>query len=159
MATRVFDTYTQVETWCQHRGVDLAEKAQAFDGLYDDLDARTRPTTWYERTVKTYVTLGILGGLLREIASRKNLFTEAKWDLEQGEWERQNLAPIFEADEQLAARLSLWARRVAGEVLGLVRSTLFMHPELSDSPEDADAIAQTLSIEHAERMKGIHLRG
>ena len=137
MATRVFDTYTQVETWCQHRGVDLAEKAQAFDGLYDDLDARTRPTTWYERTVKTYVTL----------------------DLEQGEWERQNLAPIFEADEQLAARLSLWARRVAGEVLGLVRSTLFMHPELSDSPEDADAIAQTLSIEHAERMKGIHLRG
>lgn len=159
MATRVFDTYTQVETWCQHRGVDLAEKAQAFDGLYDDLDARTRPTTWYERTVKTYVTLGILGGLLREIASRKNLFPEAKWDLEQGEWERQNLAPIFEADEQLAARLSLWARRVAGEVLGLVRSTLFMHPELSDSPEDADAIAQTLSVEHAERMKGIHLRG
>ena len=71
MATRVFDTYTQVETWCQHRGVDLADKAQAFDGLYDDLDARTRPTTWYERTVKTYVTLGILGGLLREIASRK----------------------------------------------------------------------------------------
>jgi hypothetical protein len=159
MATRVFETFTQVETWCTHRGMDLSAYARAYDGLYDDLDARTRPTTWYERSIKTYVTLGVLGGFLREIASRKNLFPGANWDLEQGEWVRENLAPIFEADEQLAARLSLWARRVAGEVLGLVRSTMFMHPDLSLSPEDSDAIAEVLSSEHAERMKEIHLRG
>ncbi len=30
MATGVFDTATQVETWCQHRGVDLADKASGF---------------------------------------------------------------------------------------------------------------------------------
>jgi len=153
MATRVFETFTQVETWCTHRGMDLSTYARAYDGLYDDLDARTRPKTWHERSIKTYVTLGVLGGFLREIASRKNLFPGANWDLEQGEWVRENLAPIFEADEQLAARLSLWARRVAGEVLGLVRSTMFMHPDLSLSPEDSDTIAEVLSSEHAERMR------
>ena len=81
MATRVFETFTQVETWCTHRGMDLSTYARAYDGLYDDLDARTRPKTWHERSIKTYVTLGVLGGFLREIASRKNLFPGANWDL------------------------------------------------------------------------------
>ena len=62
------------------------------------------------------------------------------------------------ADPQLAARLSLWARRVAGEVLGLARATLFTHPDLAQDPDTADAIAAFVTKRHGERMAQINLK-
>ena len=158
MSARAFTIFTQVETWCVHRGVDLTAAGQNYEGLFDDLDARTRPTTWYERSVKTYVTLGIISDFLKEIAAPRGLFDEADWDLGQSAWERTHLAPVIASDEQLSARLSLWARRVAGEVLGLMRATLFMHPHLVDSPETGDAVIERITARHGERMADINLR-
>ena len=49
-------------------GVDLEAAAGQYSGLYDDLDARTRPSTWSERSVKTFVTVGIIGDMLLRIS-------------------------------------------------------------------------------------------
>ncbi|MDC4233792.1 ferritin-like domain-containing protein [Actinomyces sp. B33] len=160
MSARAFTVFEQLETWAGHRGFDLHSAADAFSGMYDDLDARTRPTTWHERLIKTYVTAGILGDMLHEVAARHGLFQESddQWDLGEGDWVREHMASSTAADEQLAARLSLWARRVAGEVLGLVRSTLFTHPDLALTPEAMDEIVEAVTARHGERMGEIHLK-
>ena len=51
MAAQCFALYQQLEVWCEHRYFDLLEAASAFTSAYDDLDARTRPTTFAERAV------------------------------------------------------------------------------------------------------------
>lgn len=160
MSARAFEIFEQLEVWSAHRGLDLLAAAGEYSGLYDDLDTRTRPTTWSERSVKTYVTVGVIGDLLLEVAQRHELFDadSAPWDLTQGDWERTHLAPRIAADPQLAARLSLWARRVAGEVLGLVRATLFTHPALAQDPDTVDAIVAYVTKRHGERMAQINLK-
>ena len=161
MAARAFRIFEDLETWADHRGLDLPAAAGEYSGLFDDLDARTRPSTWWERSVKTYVTLGVISDMLLQISELHDLFGEeaGPWDLGQGEWVRLHLAALTAQDEQLAARLSLWARRVAGEALGLVRSTLFTHPELAThDPDTVDAIVAWVTKRHNERMAEIGLK-
>lgn len=160
MSARAFEIFEQLEKWSDHRDHDLNACAGEYSGLYDDLDTRTRPTTWFERSVKTYVTVGIIGDMLLEVSQRHELFDAdaAPWDLEQGAWERRHIAPVTAEDPQLAARLSLWARRVAGEVLGLVRATLFTHPALAEDPDTVDAIVAYVTKRHGERMAQINLK-
>ena len=140
MAARCFKLYQQLEVWSEHRGFDLLAAGDAFSGAYDDLDARTRPTTFAERAVKTFITRGMLGDMLIRVAQVHGLFDG------------------IEEDEQLSARLSLWGRRVAGEALGLVRATLFTYPSLAASPENVDEITEYVIKRHGERMKDIHLK-
>ena len=160
MAARCFKLYQQLEVWSEHRGFDLLAAGDAFSGAYDDLDARTRPTTFAERAVKTFITRGMLGDMLIRVAQGHGLFEgiEDVWPFEQGHWVRAHLGPQIEADEQLSARLSLWGRRVAGEALGLVRATLFTYPSLAVSPENVDEITEYVIKRHGERMKDIHLK-
>ncbi len=161
MAARAFRIFEELETWAEHRGLDLSEAAGEYSGLFDDLDARTRPGTWWERSVKTYVTIGVFSDLLLQLSELHDLFGEdaGAWDLGQGEWVRVHVAPLTAKDEQLAARLSLWARRVGGEALGLMRSTLFIHPELAkNDPDTVDAIVAWVTKRHEERLASIHLK-
>ena len=160
MAARCFKLYQQLEVWSEHRGFDLLAAADAFSGAYDDLDARTRPTTFAERAVKTFITRGMLGDMLIRVAQVHGLFEgiEDVWPFEQGHWVRAHLGPQIEADEQLSSRLSLWGRRVAGEALGLVRATLFTYPSLAVSPENVDEITEYVIKRHGERMRDIHLK-
>ena len=152
MAAQCFALYQQLEVWCEHRDFDLMEAASAFTSAYDDLDARTRPTTFAERAVKTFITRGMLGDMLIRVARVHGLFEgiEDVWPFE--------LGPQIEADPQLADRLSLWGRRVAGEALGLVRATLFTYPQLAMTPDNVDEITEYVIKRHGERMKDIHLK-
>ncbi|WP_175956901.1 ferritin-like fold-containing protein [Schaalia sp. Marseille-Q2122] len=159
MSARAYVVFSQLELWAVHRDVDLQEAAGQYKGLFDDLDARTRPDSWWERTVKTYVTIGILADFLQEVAKRRKLFSGAiGWDLGQNEWERGALAPLTAVDTQMQARLSLWARRVAGEVFGLVLLLLDKHPDLLAEPLDKPGIVEMLSARHCERMEQLHLQ-
>lgn len=160
MSAQCYALYRQLEVWSQHRGFDLMAAAEVFSRTYDDLDARTRPTTFAERSVKTFITRGMLGDMMLRVAQTHNLFEgmEDVWPFEQGHWVRAHLGPRIEEDPQLAARLSLWGRRVAGEALGLVRATLFTYPTLAATPENADAITEYVIARHGERMRDIHLK-
>lgn len=160
MSARAFRRFEELELWCAHRGEDVRTVVDEYEGLFDDLDTRTRPATWAERSVKTYVTVGIFSDFLREITCRRGLFVDGvdEWDVGQGAWMREHMSPLIGADPQVVARLSLWARRVAGEALGLVRSTLFTHPDLVTDPDEVDAVVETVTTRHGERMEvlGLH---
>lgn len=160
MSAMAFLRFEELEVWAQRRGLDLVAATAQYAGLFDDLEARTRPSTWYERSVKTYVTLGIFADLIHQVAQRHELFIheDGVWNLGQENWVKKNLAPVFTSDPQVSARLSLWARRVAGEVLGLVRATLFTHPELAADPDSMDAIVASVTKKHGERMAAIGLK-
>lgn len=160
MSSLAFHRYEELEVWAGHRGFDLIEASEQFNGIFDDLEARTRPATWMERSIKTYVTKGILTDFLRQVTERHQLFVEEDdaWDFGQAVWVQEHLAPAIAADEQLAARLSLWARRVAGEVLGLVRSTLFTHPALAIDADTVDAVVASVGEHHGKRMAAIGLK-
>ena len=160
MADRAFNAFRALELWAEQRGMEIEPAAGEFMGLFDDLEARTRPTTWWERSVKTYLMLGAFSDMLQEAAKRRDLFTAETmdWDFGENEWVEENLAPVTAADPQLAARLSLWARRVAGEALGLVRATLFTHPLLGVTPEGTDEITAVVNERHQARMAAINLK-
>ena len=95
MAAQCFKLYQQLEVWSAHRGFDLLAAGNAFSGAYDDLDARTRPTTFAERAVKTFITRGMLGDMLIRVAQVHGLFEgiEDVWPFEQGHWVRAHLGP------------------------------------------------------------------
>ncbi|MSS84233.1 tRNA 2-methylthio-N6-isopentenyl adenosine(37) hydroxylase MiaE-like protein [Actinomycetaceae bacterium WB03_NA08] len=160
MAALAFREFRHLEKFSEVAGLDLEAAAGQFAGLFDELDQRTRPSNWWERSVKTYVTIGIFSDALLELTLRHQLFVDAQWsgDFGQGVWERDHLAPLTEADPQLVARLSLWSRRVAGEVFALLRATLFSYPELAGDPDTVDAVVKVATDGHRARLESVYLK-
>lgn len=160
MSAHAFSEFEHLERFADDNNFDLSEAAANFAGLFDELDVRTRPSNWWERSVKTYVALGIFSDALLELNERHQLFAPEHWtgDFGQGQWVREHLAPLTEEDEQLAARLSLWARRVAGETFSLLRATLFTYPELSIDPDTVDAVVADATTRHQRRMADVNLK-
>lgn len=160
MSAHAFREFGHLEKFADENGFDLRAAASSFNGLFDELDVRTRPSNWWERSVKTYVALGIFSDALLELNERHQLFAPEQWtgDFGQGLWVREHLAPLTAEDEQLAARLSLWARRVAGETFSLLRATLFTYPELSVDPDTVDAVVADATTRHQARMVDVNLK-
>lgn len=160
MADRGYGRFIEIDEMATRRGYSAVEAAGRFAGVFDELDARTRPSNWWERSVKSYVVIGIFSDVLRELGSRHQIFEDSQisWDLGHGRWVREHLAPETEQDPQLAARLSLWARRVAGEAFGLLRATLFTYPELALDPDTVDAVVDFATDNHRERLEAVNLK-
>ncbi len=159
LANRGFRSFEELERIADEQGFSLTEAAGIYSGLFDELDARTRPTNWWERIVKSYVVLGIFADVLHQLGERHQLVeaNQVSWDLGHGKWVRETLEPVTRDDPQLAARLSLWARRVAGEAFGLLRATLFTYPDLAIDPDTVDAVVAFTAQRHAERMEAVNL--
>lgn len=158
MSGQAWRIFERLEKRAQVSDVDLLEEVRRYEGVLDDLDARTRPTTWWERLTKTYVTVGIFTDALRGVARAvgEDELADEVTDFGHGEWVRKRLAPYTDKDEQLRARLSLWTRRVGGEALGLVRAFMFTNPELVGEA-DPDALMEQLSAAHKQRLADINL--
>ena len=159
MSDRGFRRYQDLDEWARRRGFSLVDAAAQYSGLFDELDARTRPSSWWERSIKSYVVLGMFADVLRELSERHQILegSPENWDLGHGAWVRDTLAPLTETDSQLAARLSLWARRVAGEAFGLLRATLFTYPGLAMDPDTVDAVVAYATERHKERLEAVNL--
>lgn len=160
MSAHAFREFQHLEIFAERNDFSLVTEAGQFAGLFDELDARTRPSNWWERSVKTYVVIGIFSDSLLELNERHQLFddTDPVWDFGQGAWVREHLAPLTQTDPQLASRLSLWARRVAGESFGLLRATLFTYPELALDPDTVDAVVAETTKKHQQRMEALGLK-
>ncbi|WP_040312746.1 ferritin-like fold-containing protein [Gleimia coleocanis] len=158
MSGQAWERFTKIARRAEAAGVDLEAAITPFRGLLDDLDARTRPTTWWERLTKTYVGVGIFTDAMRALATAAGEveFAADVNDFGHGQWTVERLAELTAADEQLQDRLSLWTRRVGGDVLALVRSFFFTHPEMLGDA-DADEIFAQISKAHDERLTALHL--
>ncbi len=160
MADRGYRRFTELEDIAAARGFSLAEAAGIYAGLFDELDDRTRPSDWWERSVKSYIVLGIFADVLSELSERHQIIEAdlVAWDLGHGKWVEDHLADLTADDPQLASRLSLWARRVAGEAFGLLRATLFTYPDLAIDPDTVDAVVAYSTKRHRERMEAVNLK-
>ncbi len=160
MADEAFTKFKEIDKYGQVTGFSVVEAAGQYAGLFDELDHRTRPSNWWERSVKSYIVIGIFSDVIKELSQRHQIFEDPllNWDVGHGAWVRKHLAPLTAEDPQLASRLSLWGRRVAGEAFGLVRATLFTYPELAIDPDTVDAVVDYATEEHRKRMEGVNLK-
>lgn len=160
MSARAFREFRHLEGFAEKNGVQLADLAAEYAGLFDELDVRTRPSNWWERSVKTYVIIGIFADALAQLNQRHQLFATDDWlgDFGQGAWVRDHLPQLTAENPQLAARLSLWARRVAGEAVSLLRATLFTYADLAIDPETSDAVVAEAVDKHRVRLERVNLK-
>ncbi|EEZ90970.1 hypothetical protein HMPREF0578_1973 [Mobiluncus mulieris 28-1] len=150
-----------LEAFATRRNLDLAVLTQPFVGFFDDMEARTRPRDWWERMVKSYVFVGVLVDLESIVGE------DAGADLAgilgvtgatgHAPWVRSRLSGAISEDPTLAARLSMWGRRVAGETLAGVKNLLEAYPDLIPPQRDVREIADKITTSHSRRMQDLGL--
>lgn len=142
-------------------GLEVGAATQDYVGLFDDLEARTRPGDWYERLVKSYVMVGILRDL--ELYLADLLSAEARQSLGQvdaighEEWVVKRLGATLTSDRMLQARLSMWGRRVGGEVLAQSQQILGARPALLPAGYNPAGLMEHLTQGHTRRMSALGL--
>ena len=121
-----------------------------FDGLFDDFDERTRPSTWWEGILKGYVGQGVADDFC--LLAAQGLDERSRTvvvDALTQDTPSQRYAPVIAeaagADPVLASRLALWGRRLVGEALGVVGVVLARRPALARLVAAGDAAADDAS--------------
>ncbi|PFG19128.1 ferritin-like fold-containing protein [Serinibacter salmoneus] len=171
MAARELAPLDPVQAYQREIGMDEAaveEQIWSYRALLADLEARTVPRDWWERLISTYIGFGLVLDLQRELVAGMSgrpaaIAQEALADSGLGDFVVERLAPAVAQEQQLAARLALWGRRVVGEGLGMASRLVSEHRELAVLagivPEGTEVSAEVLSptmgrltSEHARRM-------
>ena len=104
----------------------------AFDRVFDDYEARTAPSSWWEEIMKSYVGHGVAEDFCRIVVdavdpTTRSIVCEV---LDGGSASAESIEVVATAagqDEVLAARLALWGRRLVGEAMSVVQSLLVEH--------------------------------
>jgi tRNA-(MS[2]IO[6]A)-hydroxylase (MiaE)-like len=96
---------------------------QPFVAPVDAFHARTAPSDWLESLVKAYVGDGIAADFYRAVVQLLDPATQALVqtvlaDTGHAEFAIARVREAVAADERVAGRLALWARRLMGEALG-----------------------------------------
>ncbi|WP_239073360.1 ferritin-like fold-containing protein [Sediminihabitans luteus] len=156
-AARAVQRQGQVLARIAELGGDPTARIAGFDGIYDDYEARTTPSTWWEGLLKGYVGHGIVDDFCRlavdglDEASRA-VVLEVVLDSEADESAADELLRAAQADAAVASRLALWGRRLVGESLGVVQALLASRPGL------ARLIAAGAARDAAERPGAVQPR-
>ena len=146
-------------------GADPLEAMSPFMHVLDDFDARTPPSTWWERLLKAYVGYGVADDFCRHLAGglddrTRTVVLAVLDDAARADLAASALALGSAGDEVLVARLALWGRRLVGEALGVVQGVLASYPELlsvatTDLAADCDPLPKLfgqLTAQHTRRM-------
>lgn len=107
-----------------------------FEHVLDDFDARTQPSTWWERLLKAYVGYGVADDFCRLAAEglderSREVVLEVLDDASHSELAVAELDAAGSDDGVLTARLALWGRRLVGEALGVVQRLIVQRPALA----------------------------
>lgn len=145
----------------------------SYEHLFDDFDARTEPSTWWERLLRTYVCDGVVEDFCRLAsgaldAESRALVLTAVDDTHQAELAVGELAAAGAGDEVLVSRLALWGRRLVGESLGVVQQAMAGHPALTRlvtagaaasgaAPDAPVRLFNELTAQHTRRMTRLGL--
>ena len=161
MSAQAWENYQQVAQASEKIGVDLPEEMKQYLGLTIQLEERLRPTDWYERLVKSYVTIGAIadfnrsltGGLSPQVQSE---LSEVAWDCGQEAWAVPVITQACATQATVPARLSLWGRRVLGDVRSTFRQAIVGYPELA--AEGGEDIPEEIKEHHRARMERTGLK-
>lgn len=116
-------------------GADPVAAIAQFDHVLDDFDARTQPSTWWERLLKAYVGYGVADDFCRVAAAgldeeSRRVVLAVLDDAAHAELAVAELDAAGSDDGALSSRLALWGRRLVGEALGVVQRLLVQRPGL-----------------------------
>jgi len=116
-------------------GGDPEAALRQFDDVLTDFDARTQPSTWWERLLKAYVGYGVADDFCRIAAEglderSRVLVLEVLDDASHADLAVTELDAAGSDDGVLTSRLALWGRRLVGEALGVVQGLLQQRPAL-----------------------------
>ncbi len=136
LAAAMLDRQERVLLRVAELGGDPDTCMSTFDGMFDDFDARTRPSTWWEGILKGYVSQGVADDFC--LLAAQGLDERSRTvvvDALTQDTPSQRYAPVIAeaaaADPVLASRLALWGRRLVGEALGVVGVVLARRPALA----------------------------
>jgi hypothetical protein len=127
-------------------GGDPEVALRQFDDVLTDFDARTQPSTWWERLLKAYVGYGVADDFCRIAADglderSREIVLEVLDDASHADLAVTELDAAGSDDGVLTSRLALWGRRLVGEALGVVQGLLTQRPGLSRLLARSDARA------------------
>lgn len=157
MGASLVEMIDRVGEYYRENGVQISQDTQAFVGMLDDMEARTRPGDWWERIIKSYVMVGLLAdfedALVADFAFPTGIDFGSAARIGHGDWTVARLAEALAADTTLAPRLSMWARRVAGEVRAAIGRIMPMVCPL----EEREALYSALENGYQRRMEKLSL--
>lgn len=161
MSARAWENYEKVAQVSENIGVDLPEEMKQYMGLTVQLEERLRPTDWYERLVKSYVTIGAMADFNRSLTAglssqAQTELSEVAWDCGQEAWAVPVITQACATQVTVPARLSLWGRRVLGDVRSTFRQAIVGYPELS--VEGGEDIPEAIKEHHRLRMERTGLK-
>lgn len=172
LAGRTLERLERAAARTTELGADLRATMEPYAGMLTDFDARTVPSTWSERLLKSYVGYEVADDFCRVVGEplsepTRSLVRDALSDDAQATLVVEALREACAGDATLSARLALWGRRLVGEALTVVQRVLAARPELRDLVVQAEADApageaQTrlfahLTAEHTRRMERLGL--
>ncbi len=179
LAAAMLDRQERVLVRVEELGGDPADCMSPFDGLFDDFDARTKPSTWWEGILKGYVGQGVADDFCLLAAQglderSRDVVVEALTHDTPSQRYAPVIAEVAAEDPVLASRLALWGRRLVGEALGVVGDVLSRRPALARlvaagaEPVGADGgsgpapatqswVFARLTAEHSRRMDRLGL--
>ncbi|MGL4173772.1 MAG: ferritin-like fold-containing protein [Actinomycetota bacterium] len=149
-------------------GVEPAHAMLPFIPAVDAFHERTKPSTWMEGLVKTYVGDAIAADFFREIAEyldhrTHELISEVLVDLGHADFAERAIRRAIEIDPTSAGSLALWGRRLVGEALSQAQSVAAQRVSLvtlllnNSSESDPNRIFNRLTQAHRQRMQRLGL--
>jgi tRNA-(MS[2]IO[6]A)-hydroxylase (MiaE)-like len=123
MAVAEFGHFQLLRRRIEDTGGVPEDAMQPFVAPIDAFHARTAPSDWLESLVKAYVGDGIAADFYRAVVQLLDPATQALVqtvlaDTGHAEFAIARVRQAVTADERVAGRLALWARRLMGEALG-----------------------------------------
>lgn len=136
LAVTEFERFTRLRDHLTALGADVEEAMAPFVVPLDGWHAQTEPQSWTESLVKAYIGTGIAGDFYRHLAQvvdaeTRRLVENVLSESDRAEFVVSRVRAAVEEDPTLAARLSLWARRLVGEALGQAQRVAMERPTLA----------------------------
>ncbi|MBD3690177.1 hypothetical protein H8R18_03370 [Nanchangia anserum] len=164
IADRAWQAFEFLEKAGEADGHDIITLMRPSHGLVNHLEERLRPSDWWDRVAKTYVSLGMMGDLWWLLAERmgetEGMSDDVRHAWGHTEWARDLISAGDVNEPTLHARLSLWGRRVLGDVLSTAMAAVSGYPGLAGIVDaEREDIIHTLTEAHTRRMREAGLKG
>lgn len=171
MAAAEIGHFTRLKGALTDLGVDPDAAMFPFIRSFDAFHDSTRPSTWLEGLVKAYVGDGLAADFYREVAGwldepTRDLVLEVLSDTGHAAFAVREVRAAIVADEAVAGRLALWARRLVGEAISQAQHVAADRDALAEliveGTGDLTGIGllfRRLTDRHTERMKTLGLDG
>lgn len=169
MAAREIDNYCRLADRLREIGVDVETAMTPFVVPLQEYHEQTEPKDWLEALTKAYLGDGLADDFYREIATflrspDRELVLDVLHDPKSEEFAASEIRAAIEADPKVANRLSMWARRLAGEALSQAQRVAAERSDLTaliaiGMGDQAGLVAlfKRLTTEHTTRMAALGL--